>query len=168
MNRKYFLFILFITSYLCSLKAATTANDSIAVKNLDELVVTGDRMWISDGIVNIVPSKQEKKLSDSPASLIKAMHLPFVQEKDGVVTSLSGEEVKFFINGEKADEIDIATFWPKHVKLVQYIDNPGDPTYEGAKHVINFSMREYEAGGVTRVRAFQRFPNNGIYTAASY
>ena len=95
------------------------------------------------------------------------MHIPFLKVKDGVIVSMSGEPIDLFINGVKVDEIDLATFWPSDVNLVQYIDNPQNPVYEGAKKVINFRMTAYKFGGVSKIDAFQRFPNNGIYTASS-
>lgn len=143
------------------------ANDSIPVNELEEIVVTGKKAWISDGIVNIRPTKRDKRLSDSPATLIENMHIPFLKVKDGIIVSMSGEPVELFINGERVDNIDLATFWPSDVKLVQYIDNPQDPVYEGAKKVVDFKMAVYESGGVSRINAFQRFPNNGYYTASS-
>lgn len=143
------------------------AEDSIPVKNLDDLIVKGERQWISNGTINVIPSRKEKNLSNSPVSLIKAMHLPFVKEQDGVLQSISGEAVQIFINGEKADDIDLSTFWPKDVKLVQYMEEPDDPLYDGAKVAINFKTARYETGGITRINLFQRIPNNGFYTASS-
>ncbi|MDE7180947.1 MAG: outer membrane beta-barrel family protein [Muribaculaceae bacterium] len=142
-------------------------NDSISSQQLNELVVLGDRGWIENGVVNFIPSKSEKNLSNSPATLIKSMHLPFFKEKDGVIVSLSGEIIPIFINGEKADNIDLANFWPKDVKRVQYIENPSDPSYEGVKMAVNFIMSEYEVGGIGRLNLFQKVPNNGYYTASS-
>lgn len=143
------------------------ADDSIPVNELTEIVVTGKNAWISDGIVNIRPSKRDKRLSNSPASLIENMRIPFLKVKGGIVVSMSGEPVDLFINGEKVDNIDLATFWPSDVTLVQYIDNPKNPAYGGSKKVVDFKMTLYELGGVSKIDAFQRFPNNGNYTASS-
>ena len=153
---------------LCIVPAlADEQSDSVAAKELEEVVVMGDRAWIQDGIINVIPSKQEKKLSNSPETLIQSMNLPFVQVEGGSVTTLSGEPVSFFINGEEVNQIDIATFWPKNVTVVQYLENPSDPKYMGSKYVINFKMHEYEVGGVTRIDGYQEIPNRGTYTAAS-
>lgn len=160
--------VILFGSFLCTqLAVADEKSDSIISKELEEVVVLGDRAWIENSVLNVIPTKQEKKLSNSPATLIESMHLPFVKVKDGSVTSMSGEQIVYFINGKKIDEIDLGTFWPKDVTLVQYMENPGDPAYGGAKYVINFKMHEYEAGGVTRVNLTQRIPNWGIYSAAS-
>ena len=160
--------ILLICCFITSLNISLLADDSIPpAKELQDVVVYGERSWIENGVINVIPSKKDKKLSNSPASLIKVMNLPFLQEKDGVITNMNGEEVQIFINGEKANDIDIAAFWPMEVKRVQYLENPGDPTYEGARYALNFIVDKYEVGGVTRVDWFQRFPNWGGPEVAS-
>lgn len=143
------------------------ADDSIPTQQMNEVVVVGDDQWIENGIMNFIPTKIEKKLSNSPASLIKSMHLPFVKERDGMIVSLAGEVIPIFINGEKADDIDLAVFWPKEVKRVQYIEHPSDPNFEGANVAINFIMPKYSVGGVSRINIYQKMPNNGYYTASS-
>lgn len=143
------------------------SEDSIPARQLGELVVTGDRCWIENGTVNVIPSRKEKKLSNSPASLIKSMHLPFLKEKDGTIVSLSGEPVSVFINGERAADIDISTFWPMEVRRVQYMESPADPRFEGARRVVNFIVEKYRLGGVIRFNGTQKVPDNGYYTAAS-
>ena len=132
------------------------ADDSIPSKQLKEVIVLGDNQWIEKGVMNFIPSKNAKKLSNSPASLIKSMHLPFIKEKDGLIVSLSGEVIPIFINGEKADDIDLATFWPNEVKRVQYIEHPSDPNFEGANIAINFIMPKYSVGGVSRINLYQK------------
>ncbi len=69
-----------LVSVICYASAA--ADDSIAVRQLEDLVVTGDRCWIEDNIVNYIPTNKERRLSNSPASLVKSMHLPVLREKD--------------------------------------------------------------------------------------
>ena len=149
------------------LYAQTT--DSIPVaKQLEEVVVLGDRVWIDEGgVINIIPSKSEKKLSNSPATLIKSLHLPFIKEKDGAIVNAEDDAVPIFINGKRADGMDLMTFWPKEVKRVQYLENPSDPDYEGVKAAVNFIMPEYVVGGVTKVDLFQQIPNYGDYSVAS-
>lgn len=128
------------------------------LNELNELVVVAKRGWVENGAINIIPSKQEKNLSNSPASLIGSMNLPFIKEKDGAIVNLAGDNVKIFINGEKADDIDISTFWSNHVKKVQYIENPNDPNYLGETAVVNFVMTKYEVGGITSLDLSQNMP----------
>lgn len=161
--------IIFIFALLTLFSGRGFAQDSIPDKSkqLDELVVVGDRAWIEDGIVKAIPSKKEKKLSNSPASLIRMMHLPYLIEKDGAIVTGAGEPVAIFINGVKCDDIDLSTFWPKEVKQVEYVENSPDPKYEGNQRVVNFIMDKYEWGGVTKTDLLQQIPNSGTYTAAS-
>lgn len=144
-----------------------TKNDSVGENYLGAAVVARDRGWVEKDRIVFLPSRKEKNLSNSPSTLLKAMHLPFLREADGVVTSASGQEVTFFINGIKAEKTDITTFWPSQVRRVEYLENPSDPTFEGAKIVVNFIMPEYAVGGVTRVDAFERIPNYSSPEVAS-
>ncbi|MDE6485251.1 MAG: hypothetical protein K2L14_07645 [Duncaniella sp.] len=132
-------------------------DDSIPDLMLDDVVVKADRGWIENGIVNVIPTKSEKKLSNSPASLIGSMNLPYLREKDGIIVSPSGKPIAVFINGERAADIDIATFYSMNVKRIQYVENPSDPRYEGVEAAVNFIMPVYEYGGVTRANLFQKF-----------
>lgn len=160
--------ILLICCFITGLNISLLADDSIPpAKELQDVVVYGERSWIENGVINVIPSKKEKKLSDSPGSLIKVMNLPFLQEKNGVIVNMIGEEVPIFINGERADKIDLSAFWPMEVKRVQYLENPADPTFEGERIALNFIMDKYEVGGVTRVGYFHRIPNYGSPDLAS-
>lgn len=94
------------------------------------------------------------------------MHLPMLFGGDGMITNLKGANVEVFINGEKADDIDISTFVTKDVKRVQYIERPVDPQYEGLPAVVNFIVTKYEFGGVTRVDLKQKL-DKGDYSVAS-
>lgn len=144
------------------------ADDSIPTKELKEVEVIGERAWIGeDGTLNFIPTRKEKRLSNSPASLIGSMHIPVLKEKDGSITTVSGEPVAVFINGIRAEAIDISTFWPSDVKAVKYIDNPKDPIFEGSRHVVNFIMRQYASGGVSKTDLVQKIPNLGYYTTSA-
>lgn len=162
MRLHYILLLLVLLS-----PVAVLSQDSLLSHQLNELVVKGERAWIENGTINAIPTKKEKKLSNSPATLIQSMHLPFLKEKDGAIVSSTGETVSIFINGVKADKIDIETFWPMEVKRVQYLENPSNPEYEGAPRAVNFVVDKYLYGGVAKTNLFQRVPNNGIYRASS-
>lgn len=85
-------------------------DDSLRSKQLSGVEVMGEREWIENGIINCIPTKAEKRLSNSPASLIKTMHLTYLKEKDGGIVNLMGEVVPVFINGKRASQIDLETF----------------------------------------------------------
>ena len=133
--------------------------DSVQTKDLNELVVTAKRGWIEDGKIVYIPSKNEKKLSNSPETLIESMHLPILKVESGNIVSISGEPVKIFIDGVEADQATIASFWPKEVLSVEYIENSTDPKLLGTPKAVNFIMRKYEVGGNTKLDYLQRIPN---------
>ncbi len=80
---KWSIIIFSILVMFCCKFAA--ADDSIPSKQLKEVIVLGDNQWIEKGVMNFIPSKNAKKLSNSPASLIKSMHLPFIKRKTGLL-----------------------------------------------------------------------------------
>ena len=52
-------------------------DDSLRSKQLSGVEVMGEREWRENGIINCIPTKSERRLSNSPASLIKTMHLTY-------------------------------------------------------------------------------------------
>ena len=87
----------------------TTSNDSVSVTQLQELVVKSESRWFEGNTLVCIPSKKEKNLSDSPASLIREMHIPLLRVKDGEVTDLRGNGVVYYINGVKAEPTEAST-----------------------------------------------------------
>lgn len=158
---------LLTATLLAAACSVALADDSIPTTRLQELVVVGDNAWIEGDKAIFVPSKKEKKFANSPASLIKNMHIPLLREDQGKVTTLSGEAVTYFINGIRANAIDISTFMAKSAKRVEYIEEPKDPKFEGCRYVINIIMPEYEIGGVTSIQGRQNIPNDGnVYVSS--
>ena len=156
-----YIFVIFLNAIIVK------ADDSIPETNLEELVVKSERSWIENGVVNIIPSKKEKKLSTSPGTLIEIMHLPMLKGEGDLITTSSNEAVDIFINGEPANQTDIATFWPKDVKKVEYMVNPTGGQYTGRRHVVNFVVADYAVGGVTKIYVSQSFPLRGSYNVSS-
>ena len=155
-------FIISLTLILLS-ALATKADDSIPATDLQELVVKSERSWVENGVFNFLPTKKEKQLSNTPGSLIKMMNIPLLKADGEAIRTLADEPVSIFINGEPANDIDISTFWPSDVKKVEYMQSPSDPTFRGAKNVVNFVMAKYEVGGVTRVNVRQDVPMTNVY-----
>ncbi|MDE7414194.1 MAG: outer membrane beta-barrel protein [Muribaculaceae bacterium] len=145
----------------------SNADDSIPATDLQELVVKSERSWIENGVINIIPTKKEKQLSTSPGSLIEILHLPMLKGKDDAITTSNDEPVDIFINGEPATQSDLATFWPKTVKKVEYMINPTGEQYTGRRHVVNFVVADYAVGGVTKINVRQSVPVQGLYSISS-
>ena len=141
--------------------------DAEEVHQLHELVVNSRRAVIEDNKIIVVPTKTEKKLSNSPASLIDQMQFPGLKVKDGQITGLDGQGVTIYINGVAATDIDYETFWPKNAVRVEYIINPTEQSFDGASRVLNFIVNVPETGGVTKLSAYQYLPNFGSYRATS-
>lgn len=91
----------------------------------------------------------------------------YVDGQGNLKSRLGGSNVSIFINGVPADETDLATFWPQNAVRVEYMYSSSDPKFRGATNIVNFIMKEYEAGGLTKLQARQKFPNSGIYSASS-
>ena len=163
--RKTLIVILFL---VCGVSYCYAQDDESAKYNtLQEVVVESERAWIEGNKAVFIPSKKEKNLSKDPASLIVSMNLPTVITDNGQIKSINGQNITFFINGVKADDIDVSTFLTKDVKRVEYIENPSEATYEAVPVAINFVMTKYEVGGVTSLDLYQSIPNEGNYEAAS-
>ncbi len=156
-----------IPQAMADIASSETEDTSLSEKHLQEITVMADRGWVEDGKIVFLPSKSEKNLSNSPASLIESMHLPMLRVKDGAITSMSGDNVSIFINGVRANQNDLATFWPKLAKRVEYIENSPDPKYQGNTYVVNFIMTEYEVGGITKGDIGLRTPSEGNVSIAS-
>lgn len=142
-------------------------NENVKVSELQELIVTGERMWIEGDRIVFIPSKREKRISNSVGSLIDAMNLPILKGEGNTVTTVNGENVAIYINGAPVTDSDLATFWPKDAKKIEYMENPTDQRYAGNSRVINFIVREYTAGGVSKLLASQSYPWLGVYQGAS-
>lgn len=143
------------------------SSDSVPYTELEEVVVNGESQWIENGKAVFLPSRQAKHLAADMESMIKIMNTNLLMVKDGVITTSSGEPVAIFINGVPADNVDRSIFWANNVIRVEFYPVTDDPRFHGSRNVLNFVMKEYVAGGVTRVEGSQIFPNDGDYNLAS-
>lgn len=148
-------------------KNTTAADNDNKTTTLKELVVTGENAWFEGNKAVFVPRKNEKNLAIDAVSLIDNMGTPLLYVKENKIMSRTGGAVTIFINGNPADDTDLRTFWPQNAIRVEYIQNPDDPKFRGATNVVNFIMKEYTFGGLTKLDAWQTFPNNGNYNLSS-
>lgn len=150
-----------------SLCITISAQDSLKIRELKEVEVNAKREWFEGDKAVFVPSRKEKEVVSNAEDLIRIMNLPFCQDVNGSLQSLSGEKIVYFINGVRANEVDLASFWPKEVKRVEYYEKPTDPTFEGCTVAINFIMPQYSMGGVVKLEETQAFPSFGQYRASA-
>ena len=159
--------ILFLIVVSCMCASAQTESEAVKSTELQELIVKGENAWFENGKAVFIPRKSSKNLSRDIPSLVDRMHTGILHVDGGSIKTVSGETVNIFINGVPADNMDQATFWPKNVRRVEYMESSNDPQFMGKNNILNFIMRDYVAGGLTRFSADQTFPNDGNYSASS-
>ncbi len=142
-------------------------NDTTFSSTLDEVTVIGKNAWIEGNKYVFIPEKRAKNISGNMTSLIDNMNMGVVTVKDGAMVTTSGEPVTIFINGELADNMDKATFWPKNALKVEYMPFSDNEKFLGYTNILNFIVKEYEAGGLTRLTGLQYFPISGYYEGSS-
>lgn len=147
---------------------STEINDDKAkTTELQELIVKSEYAWFEDGKAIFIPRKADKNLSNSITSLIDRMGTGILRTDQGGITTFDGQPVSIYINGVAVDELDEATFWPKNALRVEFMQSSNDPLFQGKQNILNIVMKDYVAGGLTKINASQDFPNNGSYSASS-
>lgn len=173
MNRYFILIALIVTGFTINATPPTGIDktklngENGTGRTLEEVVVRSERAWVEGNKAVFIPTRSEKNLSDDPVSLIESMNIPLVNVVGGTLKSISGRDVTIFINGIKATDVDISTFWSKQVRRIEYLERPADPAFEGVAAAINFIMPVYIVGGVTKIDMDQDIPNDGDYEIAS-
>lgn len=178
-NKIRFIIIMLLMGYYnLSIRASSTVcvvssqninerDDSIKVSQLQEIVVEGNYANLDGFSIIFYPSRSEKNHSDSPASLIDRMHIPSLIVNGDNITTGTGKIVSVFVNGERLSSTELATFWPKEVKSVEYIEQSDNPKFINYLPCLNFITQEYKWGGLTRLKGTQTIPGIGNYEVSS-
>ncbi|MBD5203959.1 MAG: hypothetical protein HDS82_03675 [Bacteroidales bacterium] len=153
--RKYLRFFLFVLSFhigLCGFAQAMEVDVDSLLTNLDEIVVEGRTQRILKNGAEYVPGKKMKKAAFDGTSLLRMMQIPTldISPLDGSIKLITQQDVSVFINFTPANREDLKAMKTEDVKSVEVLDYPTDPRFQGAQHVINFIMKEYEWGGYTK------------------
>lgn len=156
-------------------KCDTTSNhddDDYEIKEsqtheLQELVVKGENAYFDGEKYTFIPNKSEKNLANSAITLIENMKTGILYVENGEIKSHVAGDVNIFINGVHADEMDLSNFWPQNALRVEYFISSTDPKFQGKTNIVNFIMKEYSFGGITKIDANQEIPNNGRYDVSS-
>ena len=144
-----------ICAYAQSENHITESENDVKTTTLQELVVTSDYAWVDGEKFVFVPRKNEKNLATDAISLIENMHIPVLYVDKGNIKSRTGGSVSIFINGVPADDMDMSTFWPKNALRVEFMESSPDPKFEGKHNILNFIMKDYALGGLTKLRGRQ-------------
>lgn len=154
----------------------TVPSDSVKVQALGEVVVEANRIIATPQGLKFIPSKSEKRAAVDATQLLRLMNMPqyLVDPQTGAVTTLSGVEVTLFIDYAPATSEDISNMRTEDVERIDFMENPEDPRFNGARAVLNFIMRQYQWGGYTRLSATVRTLSQstqyfgGFYSKFSY
>ncbi|MCM1377770.1 MAG: hypothetical protein NC186_04900 [Prevotella sp.] len=153
--------------------AEICASDSVT--NLQEVVVQGDSRYTNAKKTTYLPTGQQKKAAFDGTQLLQFLGIPQlkISPVDKTVSSVDGQEVKMFINGVQASDMEIKAMQTEDVIRVEILTNPEDPRYQGAAYAVNYVICVYEYGGYTRLQEtgtlFAEFINNAyIYSKFSY
>lgn len=151
------------------LAAASVAEpDTLAARELDEVVVQGDPQHTSATKTTYLPKAQIKQASQDAVDLLRRMAIPQLKlSPSGTnVSTPSGQEVTLFINYVKASTEDIQGLKTTDVRRVEYLDYPSDPRFRGVPHAVNFIVQEYEWGGYTKL-SDRQFVTDGMSNQGS-
>lgn len=156
----------------CDTVKTTVATDTTQHKttHLEEVVVQGETQWRDGDKFVFLPQKRQKNIAYDANTLLQRMNLPVLQyggPKDAP-TGLDGKPIVIYINGIKATNIDLSTFWPKQCIRVEFYEDPQDPKFNGDRNVVNFIMPIYEWGGLTKLQGWETMPGStGNYNLSS-
>ncbi len=135
--------------------------DSISTKDLNEVVIEGQLQSTSSQVSTYIPTSKQKNASQTATELLNRMAIPQLSlGMGGTVQTTSGKDVAIYIDFVEATEQDLTGMRMVDVKKVEYYDYPKDPRFQGAAHVINFIMHQYEYGGYVKAFANEFFIAN--------
>lgn len=137
---------------------------------LKGVAVTADQRYVEHDRTVYKPSAREKNAARGGMELLQFMAIPnlTISPLDKSVSTISGGDVKMFIDYVPASQRDLDNLMPSDVKRVEVFDYPADPRFEGALHAVNFIMVKYDYGGYTKLTDDQRLDfKNASYSASS-
>lgn len=131
-------------------------------ETLPEVVIENQNTDISNEGVSFLPTTKERKAASDGIQLLRFMNIPFIaiDPTSYRVTSLTGEDIAFFINGISSSLYEVISLLPNEIKTIKYLDNPTDAKYLGSKTAIDFIVVEYAYGGYTKISATHKQPTN--------
>lgn len=165
---KTFCFLFWLTISL-PLSAQEPA-DTIKSKVLDEVVVDGKRTTLIRNGISMVPSFIEKKNAADGFALLLNMQPPHIKIDpiDEKITTLTGIETKYFIDGTEASLVQIKNIPPQQVARIEVLDNPTESNFKNSESVINFILKKQDTGGYLNLTGSQSFLyDTGNYSAYS-
>ncbi len=162
-------------AFLCGISVLHTygneVNDTISDRKFGEVVVTAKKSEIiAPGIIKLTPMPMQKRLASTAAQLLANMNMAMfkINETEQTINLADGQGVALFINGRAATKEELKGLRPTSVRYLLVLDNPEDPKYGGAQHVIDYILKD-EVGGYAKISVSETFLNGSetdgdIYT----
>lgn len=197
MRNRYILFfssIIAASSYgfgqsqSCELNQGYIANDSVknqnqdldgsigldSVHELNEVVVKSNSVLRKGNLIEVYPTKRDRRFASGAIDVLANMHLPevLVNPMNNEVTFSDGQAIAMFIDFQPASSQQLQDVRPQDIQRIDIIRSPADPRFQGAKVVANYIMKKYEYGGYTKMGVSQFFPvftgNYDLYSKFSF
>ena len=146
------------------------SNDSIVLKQLDEVVVNADLNRTDAGGVYFIPSSMQKNTAQNGIDLLRRMAIPQIKVSlvDDKVTTNTGEAVSIYINYTKALAEELEGLRTADVRKVEYFYSPSDQRFVGERNVVNIIVQPYVYGGYTKLSVAEKFFIGLSSTASVY
>ncbi len=136
-----------LTILLPAIAAAQEVTDTIAVHELNEVVVKAPKVIRKADMDVYYPSQSAVENSHNGMQLLTNLMIPSLTVTDALGTiKAAGQSVQVRINGREASVEQVKALLPSTVKRVEWIDNPG-VRYNGASYVLNFIVANPTLGG---------------------
>lgn len=146
------------------------SNDSIASRQLDEVVVKANLNRTDAGGVYFIPSSKQKNTAQNGIDLLRRMAIPQIKVSlaDDKVTTTTGETVAIYINYTKASAEELEGLRTSDVRKVEYYYSPSDQRFMGERNVVNIIVQPYAYGGYTKLSLGEKFFIGLSSTASIY
>ena len=145
-------------------------NDSIAPRQLDEVIVKANLSRTDAGGVYFIPSSKQKNTAQNGIDLLRRMAIPQIKVSlaDDNVTTNTGESISIYINYTKASAEELEGLRTSDVRKVEYYYSPSDQRFMGERNVVNIIVQPYIYGGYTKLSLGEKFFIGLSSTASVY
>ena len=139
---------------------------SPSAHNVDEAVVTMERIKLSSEKIVQIPSKVEKSHSANAITLLNQMNIADLEVdiNNGTVKA-NGKVIPIYIDFMPATEMDVAALHPDDIVRVEYNVHPKGELQRVGSPVVNIITRQRNSGGRLMAQVVQQEELKGGYKA---